>query len=314
MTTDTTTRVILGRSGLSVSPICFGTWQLSPRFWGEQSSEELTAAMRRAFEIGVNCYDTADAYGDGLAEEVMGAALQPLPRDQIIVATKVYHHFYPDGHRHPDLSRDYIIAECEASLRRLRMDYIDLYQCHAWDPLAPLEETTETLELLKQQGKIRCYGASNFTVEQLKLARALGDYVTLQPQYDLTAPKIEADLLPYCRREKIGVLVFSPLRHGLLTGKYRGEETFTDFRAGHPDFQGERFKQLTAAIAGLKPLAEKYALTITQLVLAATLMHPAIHVAIVGIKKTAQIEEAAGAMGHILSREDYFAVRKTVGS
>ena len=299
---------------MSVSPICFGTWQLSPRFWGELSSAAIISAMQRAFEIGVNFYDTADAYGDGLAEEVLGAALASLPRDQVIVATKAYHHFYPDGHRHPDLSREYLIAECEASLRRLRMDYIDLYQCHAWDPLASMEETTEALELLKAQGKIRCYGASNFTVEQLKLARSLGDYATLQPPYDLTAPKIEADLLPYCQREKIGVLVYSPLRNGLLTGKYRGDETFTDFRAGHPDFQGERFKGLAAAISGLRPLAEGYGLTITQLVLAATLMHPAIHVAIAGIKETAHIEEAAGAMGRVLSREDYFAVRRALGS
>jgi aryl-alcohol dehydrogenase-like predicted oxidoreductase len=304
--------VILGRSGLSVSPVCFGTWQLSPRFWGELPEDELTAAMRRAFDLGINFYDTADAYGDGLAERVLGKALAPLPRDQVVVATKVYHHFYPDGRRHPDLSRDYIIAECEDSLRRLGMDYIDLYQCHAWDPLAPLEETTEALEELKAQGKIRCYGVSNFSVEQLRYARAAGDYATLQPPYDLLDKQGESDLLPYCRMEKIGVLVYSPLHRGLLTGKYTGEETFTDLREHDPTFQGERFRQLAAAIAGLRPLAEKYGLTIVQLILAATLMHPSIHVTIAGIKTAAQIEEAAGAMGHQISREDYFTVRNTL--
>jgi len=305
-------RIILGRSGLSVSPVCFGTWQLSPRFWGEQPEDELIAAMRRAFDLDINFYDTADAYGDGLAETVLGKALAPLPREQVVVATKVYHHFYPDGRRHPDLSHDYLIAECEASLQRLGMDYIDLYQCHAWDPLAPLEETTAALDKLKAQGKIRCYGVSNFSVEQLRCARALGDYATLQPPYDLLEKQGESDLLPYCRMEKIGVLVYSPLHRGLLTGKYTGAETFTDFREQDPTFQGERFRQLAAAVAGLRPMAEKYGLTVVQLILAATLMHPSINVTIAGIKKPVHIEEAAGAMGKTIAREDYFTVRNAL--
>ena len=307
------TRVTLGRSGLVVSPICYGTWQLSPRFWGQQPEEEFITAMRRAFEVGVNFYDTADAYGDGLAETVVGKALKPLSRDQIVVATKVYHHFYPDGHRHPDLSRDYILKECEASLRRLKMDYIDLYQCHAFDQLTPLDETTEALERLKSQGKIRAYGVSNFSVEQLRLARKYGDYATVQPDYDLLNTHAETDLLPYCQAESIGVLVYSALHRGLLTGKYRGTETFTDHRATHPDFQGERFCELASRVANLAPIAEKYGVTITQLALIATLMHPGIHVAIVGIKKASQIEEAAGAMGKTLTREDYWQVRSILG-
>src|SRR5690606_8036845 len=108
-----------------------GSWQLSPRFWGEQPAEVMIRAMRRAPEVGVNFYDTADAYGDGLAETVMGEALAVLPRDQIVVATKVYWHFHDDARRYPDLSRDYILRACEASLKRLRMDYVDLYQCHS---------------------------------------------------------------------------------------------------------------------------------------------------------------------------------------
>ncbi|NPV52734.1 MAG: aldo/keto reductase [Firmicutes bacterium] len=301
--------MILGSSGLSVSPICFGTWQLSPRFWGAQSEGEIISAIHRAFEVGVNFYDTADAYGDGLAETVLGKAVKALPRDQVIVATKVYHHFYPDGHRHPDLSRDYILKECEASLRRLQMDYIDLYQCHAFDLITPLEETTDALEKLKKQGKIRAYGVSNFTVEQLRLARKYGDYVTIQPDYDLLNTHIEKDLLPYCQSESIGVLTYSSLHRGLLTGKYKGTETFTDLRAKDPDFQGERFRELASRVASLAPIAEKYSMTITQLVLTATLMHPGIHVAIVGIKNSNQIEEAAGAMGKTLDREDYWQIR-----
>ncbi len=305
-------RIRLGRSGLQVSPICYGSWQLSPRFWGDVPAEQVAAAMRRAFEVGVNFYDTADAYGNGLSESVMGEALKDLPRDQIVVATKVYHHFYEDGHRHPDLSREYILQECENSLRRLKMDYVDLYQLHAFDPFTPLEETTDALEKLRQAGKIRAYGVSNFTVEQLRLARTCGDYATLQPRDSLLDRQIESDLLPYCGQEDIGVLVYSPLSRGLLTGKYDGTETFTDFRKNNPRFQGERFKKLAAAVRSLKPIADKYGLTIVQLVLVATMAHPCVHCPIVGIKTPEQIEEAAGAMGKTIDREDYHAIRNTL--
>jgi aryl-alcohol dehydrogenase-like predicted oxidoreductase len=297
-----------------VSPICHGTWQLSPKFWGEQPREVMIAAARRAFELGVNFFDTADAYGDGLAEEVLGEALKPLPRDQIVVATKVYHHFYPDGHRHPDLSGGYIEQACQASLRRLQMDYIDLYQCHSFDPLSDLEEITGALERLKRTRKIRAYGVSNFTVEQLRAARRFGDYATLQPRYNLLQSQAEADLLPYCRSRDIGVLVYSPLYHGLLTGKYVGTETFDDLRKSRADFQGERFQDLATRVRALAPIAARYSLSIVQLVLVVTLMNPMIHSAIVGIKSPEQIAEAAGAMGRTMSREDYFAVRSALGS
>jgi aryl-alcohol dehydrogenase-like predicted oxidoreductase len=305
-------RVRLGRSDLEVSPICYGTWQLSPRFWGEQPRDVIIAAARKAFDLGVNFFDTADAYGDGLAEQVLGEALKPLPRHRVVLATKVYHHFYPDGRRHPDLSSNYVEEECEASLRRLQTDYIDLYQCHAFDPLTDLEETTAALERLKQAGKIRAYGASNFTVEQLRAARRFGDYATLQPRYNLLQSQAEVDLLPYCRAEDIGVLVYSPLYHGLLSGKYAGTETFEDLRKSNADFQGERFRELARRVRALAPIAQAHSLSIVQLVLVVTLMSPMIHSAIVGIKNPQQIADAAGAMGKTISREDYFRVRTTL--
>ena len=270
------------------------------------------AAMRRAFEVGVNFYDTAGAYGNGLSESVLGEALEVLPRDQVVIATKVHHHFYPDGHRHPDLSAQYVSDYCEEAMERMRTDYIDLYQLHAWDAFTPIEETTAALEKLKQAGKIRAYGVSNFTVEQLRCARHCGDYATLQPRYSLLDRQYEADLLPYCQAEDIGVLVFSPLACGLLAGKYNGTETFDDFRARNPRYQGETFKKLAAAVRGLQPIADTYGLSIVQLVLVCTLAHPAIHCPIVGIKNPAQIEEAAGAMGKTIGREDYHAVRSAL--
>lgn len=306
-------RVKLGGSGLEVSSICYGSWQLSPRFWGDQPADVLMAAMRRAFEVGVNFYDTADAYGDGLSETVMGEALKDLPRDRIVVATKVFHHFYPDGHRHGDLSKDYILAECDTQLKRLQTDYIDLYQCHAFDPSTDLAETAEAMEMLKKAGKIRAYGLSNFTVEQMLLAREYGDFCTLQPRYNLLHPEAEQDLLPWCRAHGMGVLVYSPLHLGLLSGKYTGSEKFTDFRRNRPSFREERFRELAGKVRSLAPTAAKYDMSIVQLVLTVTLQNPLIDCAIVGIKKPEHIEEAASVMGKTVSREDYYAVRQALG-
>ncbi len=260
-------RITLGRSGLQVSPICYGSWQLSPRFWGDQNHETLKQAMQRAYELGINFYDTADAYGDGLAEQVMGDALKDLPRDELIVATKVYWHFFPDGRRYPDLSRDYIIEACEASLRRLGMDYIDLYQCHSFDPLTPPEEIIESMNKLQRQGKIRAYGTSNWKPEQLRMGETFGArFDTEQPPYSLLNRDIENDHLPYCLANNVGVLVYSPLHMGLLTGKYTGKETFEDLRHKLPDFQGERFQTLCDRIQQIREIAESYDMTTVQLV------------------------------------------------
>ena len=306
-------RVVLGESGLSVSPISVGTWQLSPRFWGPQSKDDAMAAMKFAFDRGINFFDTAEAYGDGYAERVLGEVVRDLPRDELVLATKVFNHFNPDGSRYPDLSPEHISARCDVSLNRMGIETIDLYLLHMYDPLTPLADIAGTLERLRDQGKIRCYGLSNHSVEQCRAQRRFGAYAVVQPPYSLIEPAGESDLLPYCQSENIGVMIYSPMHKGLLSGKYTGGETFDDFRINHPDFQGDRFNELCAQVQALKPIAERNGLTIYQLALSATLMHPAIHVAICGIKTPDQIAEAVGAAGKQLSREDYFAVRNTVG-
>jgi aryl-alcohol dehydrogenase-like predicted oxidoreductase len=302
--------VTLGNTGLQVSRVCFGTWQLSPRFWGEVPTAQVTGAVRTAYDLGVNFFDTADAYGDGLAERVLGESLSEIPRDRVVVATKVFNHYNPDGTRYPDLSPAHIKERCEASLKRLRTDYIDLYLLHFYDQLTPLSEAAGVMEKLKAQGKIRHYGVSNFGVEELRAALAAGDFAVLQPPYSLISAEAEQALFPLCLSHGVGVMVYSPMHKGLLTGKYQGDETFTDFRMHHPDFQGERFRRLAGAVQNLAPLAARYGLTIYQLVLAATLTHPAIHAAVVGIKTEAQIREAVGAMGTAIDRPDYFAIRQ----
>ncbi len=305
-------RIIFGATGLEVSRICFGTWQLSPRFWGEQSKTDILAAMNTAFDAGINFFDTADAYGDGYAETVLGEFLTDKPRETVVICTKVFNHFNPDGSRYPDLSPAHIRQRCDLQLQRMGTETIDLYLLHMFDPLTPLADVAEAMDSLKKQGKIRSYGLSNHTVEQLRAHRHFGAYDVVQPLYSLIDTEIESDLLPYCEAEKIGVMVYSPMHKGLLTGKYTGSETFTDFRKYLPDFQSERFRTIATAVQSLGPLAKKYHLSTYQLVLVATLMHPGIDVAIVGIKSPPQIAEAIGAMGKTISREDYFAVRKAL--
>lgn len=300
--------VVLGRSGLEVTPICYGCWQMGGTFWGEQPRSALIEAVHAAVDCGINFFDTADAYGDGEAERILGEALRGVPRDKIVVATKVYHHFYEDGHRHPDLSRDYVLEECEASLERLGLEYVDLYQAHAWDPFTPIDETIEAFDMLVDAGKIRAYGVSNFSVEQLRTALRCGNVSTMQPYYNLLEPKGETDLLPLCEAEDVGVLVYSPLLRGLLTGKFIGDETFEDLRGRDARFKGAAFKELIDKVEKLRPMAEERNVSITQLVLAATVAHPAIHCAIVGIKNADQIREAAGAMELEIDRETYHAI------
>ena len=304
-----TNRVTFGATGLQVSPVCFGTWQLSFRFWGDLPKGEILRAMRTALDEGVNFFDTADAYGDGYGETVMGEFLAGVRREDVVICTKVANHFNPDASRYLDLSAAHVRQRCEIQLQRLGIDTIDVYLLHMADPLTSMQEVTGVLDSLRREGKIRHYGVSNHTIERFRSLRKFGAYTVCQPPYSLLAHGIEDDLLPYCEAENIGVMVYSPIHRGLLSGKYNGSETFTDFRKHNPDFQGERFRQAAAAAQGLKPMADRYGMSITQLVLAATLMHPAIQVAVVGIKTPAQIAEAAKAMGRRISSEDWHAIR-----
>jgi aryl-alcohol dehydrogenase-like predicted oxidoreductase len=302
--------IVLGKSGLRVSRLSFGTWQLSPRFWGEVPTSQIATAIRTAFDLGIDFFDTADAYGDGLAESVLGETLRSFPRDRVIIATKVFNHFNPDGSRFPDLSPEHLRERCASSLRRLRTDYIDLYLLHFYDQLTPLGIIADTMEKLRAEGKIRHYGVSNFNIEELRAAVTAGNFAVLQPPYSLVNLEAEQSLFPFCLAHEIGVMVYSPLHKGLLTGKYKGDEAFSDFRRYHPDFQGERFRMIAGAVQNLAPLAEQYGLSIYQLVLAATLSHPAIHCAVVGIKTRDQVREAVAALGKKIDRPDYFRIRQ----
>ena len=298
----------LGKTDLLVSRICFGCWQLSPAFWGEVPIEPWHNAIKAALDVGVNFIDTADAYGNGYAEESLGSFLkQENLRDRFIIATKFYWNF-EKADRHPDTSYDYIIRECHASLKRLQTDHIDLYQIHAWDPLTRPDQVATALNDLRRQGKIRWIGVSNLNVEQISLYLRHMDVECLQPPYSLLARDIETRELPFCLEKRIGVIAYSPLYRGLLTGKYTPETTFDDSRANNPLFRGEAFATMLQGLAELKPIAAKHSLTLTQLALRWILTHPALSCAIVGIKKPDHITAAAAAAESLLPREDWYAV------
>ncbi len=302
-------RVVLGKSGLEVSPICYGTWQISPETWGDLPEKEMIDSIRHAFDLNINFFDTADIYGFGYSEEVLGRAVAGLPRDQIVIATKPYFQWDADRKMIPNMSPEHLRRACNASLKRLGTDYIDLYLCHGYEELADIEELSATLDSLVKEGKIRQYGFSNWNADQIDLGTVYGEFSVLQPPYNLLRRGAEKDLFPTCRRHNIGVMVYGSLNKGLLTGKFNGDEEFDDLRAKYPEFQGEKFQQICDKVSQLREFAKKYDMTVTQLVITCSLMHPVINCAIVGIKNRRQIEEAAAVTGKAVTREDWYDIR-----
>ncbi|TVR54386.1 MAG: aldo/keto reductase [Spirochaetaceae bacterium] len=304
--------VQLGKTDLMVSRICFGCWQLSPAFWGDVAIDPWQDAVRAALDVGVNFIDTADAYGEGLAESELGQLLAAdRLRDRFIVATKFYWRF-TNGERFPDTTYGHIIDACEASLRRLKTDRIDLYQIHAFDPLTRPDDVAAALLELKRQGKIRWIGVSNLNPEQMRMYAKNFDVSCLQPPYSALNRAVEAEELPYCLSERIGVIVYSPLFRGLLTGKYKRDHVFTDSRARAPQFSGEKFHRVLDALDTLRPVAETYGLDLAQLAIRWVLTHPAVTSAIVGVKERRHIEGIVPAVGTPLSGDDWHRVARVL--
>lgn len=293
----------LGSTDLNVSRICFGCWQLSPSFWGEVPTGPWADAVKSAVDLGVNFIDTADAYGDGHAESELGTLLKREGlRDRFVVATKFYWNF-ADGPRHPDTTHDYILRACEASLRRLQTDHIDLYQIHAWDPITRPDEVARAFAQLKREGKVRWFGVSNLNPEQMDLYGAHFEVSSLQPPYSLLAREIESRELPYCLRRNIGVINYSPLFRGLLGGHYRADSSIEGRRAHGPLFHGEGLKHIVAAVDEAKGIAQELGLTMAQLAVRWTLTHPAITSAIAGVRKPEHIQGVVGAADGVLPQE-----------
>ncbi|MFI7670334.1 aldo/keto reductase [Nocardia sp. NPDC049526] len=303
----------LGRSGLQVSRIAFGTWQLGGE-WGRFDEEAAITAIRRARDLGVNFFDTAQAYGFGASERILGKALGSeltSARHELVIATK-------GGLRRTDtgLVRDaspgWLRKGVDASLEALGVDHIDLYQVHWPDPTVPAAETAGALDDLVAAGKIRHIGVSNYSPAQIAEFSAVLPVATVQPPYHLFRREIEDDLLPYCRVQNIGVLIYGPLAHGLLTGTLHEDTTFADddWRSASPDFTGEVYQHNLIAVRALEKFAADRNITVGQLAIAWTLANPAVHVAIVGARHADHIQDSLGAADIVLGDADLDEIDK----
>src|SRR3954453_7423945 len=290
----------LGASGLKVSEVSLGSWLT---YGGHVADRAAQACVHRAYELGVNLFDTADAYRHGAAERLVGSALRRYARESYGLATKVY---FPMGEGPNDrgLSRKHIVESCEASLDRLGADYIDLYQCHRFDSETALEETLRALDDLVSAGKVLYVGVSEWSADQLDEARALGDRLLLrpirsnQPQYSLLWRRIEDEIIPLSERLGVGQLVWSPLAQGVLSGKYRpGEPTPRDARAAHPDPQTSQFVRLfmrddiLKAVQEVAAVPRELTIPMAQLAIAWVLRQPNVASAIVGASRPEQVDD-----------------------
>ncbi len=281
----------LGTSGIEVTPIIMGTWQAGKAMWAGIEDAETTRAIRAAFDAGINTFDTAEVYGKGHSERILGKALAPV-RSQVVLAGKVS----PDH-----LKYDRVVEACHRSLRNLDTDFIDLYQIH-WpagsfrSEAVPIAETMGALNDLKEQGKIRAIGVSNFSRAQIEEACGYGTIVSLQPPYSLFWRHVEQDAMPYCRENGITLLAYSPMAQGLLTGKFGPGHKFAkgDHRAKNRLIRPEHSERVQEALKALRPIAERRGITLGQLALAWVIAHPGT-CAIAGARNREQILQNAEA-------------------
>jgi aryl-alcohol dehydrogenase-like predicted oxidoreductase len=294
----------VGRSGLRVSEIGLGSWLT----YGNQVDRERSqACVRRALDLGVTFFDTADIYHRGAGETELGLALEGVRRSDYVLATKC---FWPmsDNPNDRGLSRKHIVESCEKSLRRLRTDYVDVYQCHRYDDETPLDETLRAIDDLIRAGKALYAGISEWKADQIRAAaetareRGLDQIISSQPQYSMLWRVIERDVIPTCADLGIGQVVWSPLAQGVLTGKYRAGEPLPEGSRAADDrvngfIQGWLTEPVLQAVDRLRPIAADHGLTLSQLALAWVLRQPNVSAAIIGASRPEQVEENAAASG-----------------
>jgi aryl-alcohol dehydrogenase-like predicted oxidoreductase len=290
----------LGRSEVKISPIIMGTWQAGKDMWVGIDDSETVKALRAAFEAGISTIDTAEYYGNGHSERIIGEALADV-RDKVVYATKVF-----SNH----LKYDQVMKACHDSMKNLKTDYLDLYQIHwpagSWGTESvPIEETMSALNDLKQQGKIRAIGVSNFSRQQLEKASDHGRIDSLQPPYSLFWRYLEKDALDYCVDNNITVLAYSSLAQGLLTGKFGPDHEFAkgDHRARNRLFQADNYQRVQQALEDLRPIAGGYGVSLAQLALAWLIAQPQT-CAIAGARKAEQVLDNAKAANIELLVED----------
>jgi len=301
----------LGNSDLEITPLGVGAWAMGGtgwRFsWGAQDDRDSIAAIRQALESGINWIDTAAVYGFGHSEEVVGRALQDIPR-RPYVFTKCERRWNEHGELSGNLNADSLRAECEASLRRLKVDVIDLYQIHWPIPEEDIEEGWTTLAKLKEEGKVRYIAVSNFNVPQMKRAQAIASITSLQPPYSLLARAVEKEILPYCAEQNIGVIVYSPMRAGLLSGAMTRERARAlpddDWRRNDADFQEPALSRNLRLVELLRAVGQRHGRTPGEVAIAWTLRRPAVTAAIVGLRRPEQVSGIIGAAEFRLSSQE----------
>ncbi len=292
-------QIRLGRSNLRVSRIAFGAWELGGD-WGATDESAAIATIRYAADQGINFFDTAQGYGFSASERLIAKALAGRPRDQVVIATKGGLRPTPGGGVERDASPDWMRRGVDESLKALGTDYIDLYQIHWPDPKTHFADTAEALADIVAAGKIRHVGVSNFDAAQMEEFSASLEVETLQPPYHLFRREIEVSILPYTRTHDIGVLVYGPLAHGLLSGAMNADTKFApgDWRAKSDVFKGELYRRNLRIVDALARFAEfELGTTVGRLAVAWTLANPAVEVAIVGTRNPRHIDDAIAAAG-----------------
>lgn len=311
----------LGETSLQVSAITFGAWAAGGWMWGGNDDNEAINAMKAAYDLGITSIDTAPIYGQGKSEELVGKAIKSIARDKVQILTKYGMRwdltegtfgFKSKDNEGKDLdvykyaAKESIIKECEDSLKRLGTDYIDLYQIHWPDDSTPIAETMEAILLLKEQGKIREAGVSNYSAGQMEEAEKTIKLASNQVPFSMVKRDIEADIVPYCLEHHKGILAYSPMERGLLTGKMKPGQQFGegDHRAGLKFFKDENIERTNAFLAKIKPLADEKNATLGQLVIRWTINRPGITVALVGARNAEQASQNAKAIDVKLNEEE----------
>lgn len=310
----------LGRTGLKVSEISLGSWLT---YGNSIEKEAAIKTIDKAYELGINSFDTANVYAIGEAEKIVGEALRRYPRESYVLATKV---FWPmgDGPNDRGLSRKHVFEQLHASLKRLQLDYVDIYYCHRFDPETPVDETLRTIDDLVRQGKVLYVGVSEWTAQQIQEALGAADKYLLdrivvnQPQYNMLNRYIEKEIIPVCEQNGISQIVFSPLAQGVLTGKYkRGEKIPEGSRASDPKANNSIKKLLTdenlMKVEQLEKVANELGIKLSQLALAWVLRQPNVASALIGSTKPEQVEENVKAIEVELTEEVLEKIEQILG-
>ena len=310
----------LADTDIKISAITFGAWAIGGWMWGGADKQDALAAINKALDLGITSIDTAPVYGQGVSEEIVGEALKG-KRHQAQILTKYGMRWDIDrpgdfmaskDNNGRDLKiykyagKESVIEECERSLKRLKTDYIDLYQIHWPDVSTPINETMEAVEMLLQQGKIRASGVCNYSADQMRTAEQIVKQVTNQVPYSMVERKIEKDVVPYCVEHGKGILAYSPLQRGILTGKITDDYQFEegDHRPNTLHFKPQNRKTINAFLQQIKPIADGYGVSLTQLVINWTIQQPAIVAALVGARNPQQVAENAKAADFMLSADE----------